>query len=491
MVEEAYASNPVNLRPKLLKVLSHELTAITVVTVFLSIIFIPLGLWVWKWLYLGLFLIPVAIYVIALGTYRLLRYGACCPAKVISIDPPRLAIYSDMTMRPDACHPAIIVKKFSTRGIDGPLKVGDRLAVAAFYQDGDERFPMERWRDLSVIEVVQAFTSDPVTIRSKMESIEKDEWNQLDTGSNRAQPPYDENIYYLEAGQKMGGQGVTEGRVFLLPSDDPEMKKAQALARKTFRFFLRELSWENRRIVPGLEVAAVKIAFSDPPEMKSQNPADLNTEFMWINDVQFDGRLVSGTLLNEPESLQSVHEGDPVSVPPKQVVDWLYSCMGEVCGGFTVQHMRTKMEKRELAQHDDAWGLEFGVPGCVKLVPSNFLSGEASKKRIKLPDTESMFIQGDFKLIEQTEHPMSVNARSMIEESIKESPESLYSTDDDGLPLLHSLTIAGSFDGVDVCLQYGADPNETAPNGMTPIQLAKGLGWKKVLARLEQATTSG
>ena len=489
---DTYATNPVNLRPNVIKVLARELPTIIVIAVVVSIIFVPLGMFVWRWLYLGLLLIPIAAWLIVTGTSRLLRLGACCPAKVLSLDPPRLAIYSDMSMRPDACHPAIIVKECSLSGFaGGPAKVGDRLAVAAFYASGDEQFPHERWATLSVIEPVAAFTNDLQTIRRTMESIEDEEWNQLDAGAHRAQPPYDEGIYFLEAGQKLGGAGVTEGRVFLHSSDDPEMKKVQALARKTFRFFLRELSWEKRRIIPGLEVAAVKVAFSDPPNIKSQDPTDLDTEYMWINDVDFDGRMVSGVLLNEPESLQSVRAGDHVSVAPKQVVDWLYSVMGEVCGGFTVQLMRKQMGRRELAQHDEAWGLEFGEPGSVKLVPADFLSDEAANKKVKLPELDGMFIQGDFKEIERVEHPMSVNARSMIEESLNESPEMLYEEDDAGLPLLHSLTIAGSLDGVDACLARGADPNQTSGNGLTPVQLAKGLGWKKVLARLEQAAANG
>jgi hypothetical protein len=48
------------------------------------------------------------------------------------------------------------------------------------------------------------------------------------------------------------------------------------------------------------------------------------------------------------------------------------------------------------------------------------------------------------------------------------------------------LSLAGSWDGVDVCLKHGADPSEAAPNGMTPFALAKSLGWKKVMARLEE-----
>jgi hypothetical protein len=36
-------------------------------------------------------------------------------------------------------------------------------------------------------------------------------------------------------------------------------------------------------------------------------------------------------------------------------------------------------------------------------------------------------------------------------------------------------------------LKRGVNPNQTAKNGMTAAKLAKGLGWKKVLSRLQAA----
>ncbi len=213
------------MRPDFFRILRRETTTILVVGIVISLIFVPLGYYFSQWLWLGLLLIPVGLFVVIFGTYRLLKLGACCPAKVLSLDPPRLAIFSDMSMRPDAAHPAIIVKEFSPHGISGPLNVGDRLAVAAFYEAGDEKRPEERWKSLCVIEPIRAFTSDPQVIQRTLASIEEDEWKQLDSGAHRAQPPYDEQVYFLEAGQKDGGRGVTEGRVFLAASDDPEMKK--------------------------------------------------------------------------------------------------------------------------------------------------------------------------------------------------------------------------------------------------------------------------
>ncbi len=234
-------------------------------------------------------------------------------------------------------------------------------------------------------------------------------------------------------------------------------------------------------------MAAVKIAFSDPPEIRSKHPADFQVEYMWISEVEFNGRLVSGVLLNEPDSLQSVHEGDHVSVKPSQIVDWMYSVQGEICGGFTIQAMRRHKEKAELKSHDSAWGLEFGTPGIVRLVPNNYLPESIQKKRTAIPELEGMAIQGDFKVIDGMEHPMSLNCRESFEQALASNPEMLFQDDDGGLSVLHTMTLAGSLDGVDVCLQHGADPNQKAANGLTPTVLAKGLGWKKVLARLEKA----
>ncbi len=104
-----------------------------------------------------------------------------------------------------------------------------------------------------------------------------------------------------------------------------------------------------------------------------------------------------------------------------------------------------------------------------------------------IPDLEGISIHGDYKIIESLEHPMSVNMRPSLEEMLAKNPEHLESTDDMGLTLLHQMTIAGSLDGVDACLKRGVNPNQVAKNGMTAAKLAKGLGWKKVLARLQTA----
>lgn len=281
---------------------------------------------------------------------------------------------------------------------------------------------------------------------------------------------------------------TTESPIIRSPGQDPEMEQASAKARNTFRFFWRELAWEYRRIVPALDLAVVKAAFSDPPEMKSRDPNALEVEFMWLTDVMFDGREVQGTLLNSPHSLKSIKEGDQVSITGKRIADWMYVQSGKTYGGFTVDVMRSRMSKGERKQHDDAWGFDFGDVGFVKLVPPEYIGEEAPKKKGILSFFGSPKpTQQDYDKVAATEHPMSANMRASFEKTLTDNPKLLQQPDDRGFTFLHQLSLAGSFDGVDVCLKHGADAKKAASNGMTPMALAKCLGWKKVMARLQQA----
>lgn len=273
-------------------------------------------------------------------------------------------------------------------------------------------------------------------------------------------------------------------RVFKFEGDDPEMVKSWERARKTFRFFWRELTWEYRRIVPGLSIASVKVAFSDPPETRQEDD-DFETEHMWIDDILFDGKRITGTLLNTPNNLRSVQEGDQISVTGSQISDWMYVLGDSVFGGFTIDVLRSQMNSRERKEHDAAWGLDFGPVGIVDLVPNDFL-GEKSEKSGWFSSTPKKK-QQSFQQVLDVEHPMSINMRESLAEAIAANPEVVSETDEKGFNYLHQLALAGSLDGVDVCLSHGADPNTKTHSGMTPFSLAKCLGWKKVMQRIHDA----
>src|SRR5687767_12674423 len=123
-------------------------------------------------------------------------------------------------------------------------------------------------------------------------------------------------------------------RVYMAEGDDPEMQKASEQARATFRYFWREVAWERRRIVPALDLACVKVPFSDGPRPArsrttggpgARPPGTPEVELMWLDEVDFDGQLVGGVLLNTPNWLKTVKAGDPAHVPLDQVSDWMYA----------------------------------------------------------------------------------------------------------------------------------------------------------------------
>jgi uncharacterized protein YegJ (DUF2314 family) len=253
-------------------------------------------------------------------------------------------------------------------------------------------------------------------------------------------------------------------KVFLFDDADPEMQGAYERARATFRYFWREVAWERRRIVPALDLACVKAPFSDG-EGAAPTPGSPRVEQMWLGEVDFDGRFVSGVLLNAPNWLKTVKAGDAARVPLGGISDWMYAAGGEVYGAHTVNLMRSRMGRREREEHDRAWGLDFGDPNAVRLVPQN----------------QGWFGGGD---VGAQEHPMSEAMAPSLKGHLADNPSALGAKDDRGWTLLHHQALAGSAATVKVLLECGADATAVTGHGMTALQLAQSLGWEKVVELL-------
>lgn len=263
-------------------------------------------------------------------------------------------------------------------------------------------------------------------------------------------------------------------KVYLSEGDDPEMLQAFEQARKSFRYFWREMAWEKRRIIPGLDLAAVKAPFSDG-DSKPNTSGIPSVEQMWISDIEFDGQVIRGELLNSPNWLKSVKAGDQVETSISELSDWMYAISGQVYGAYTVNLLRSRMKPKERRDHDNAWGLDFGDPAKIRIVPETgkgggLLKGLFGKK------TDAI-----------EEHPMSVNMAKSLKEQLAKDPSFLTSTDHRGWSLLHQEALAGSAPTVKVLLEAGADRNAKTKDGKTPLQLAESLGWTNVVALLTSA----
>ena len=255
---------------------------------------------------------------------------------------------------------------------------------------------------------------------------------------------------------------MTTEKIFWADGDSPKMIEAFKNAQETFKYFWRELSWEHRRIVPALNVACVKIAFTQETD-ESENPI---VEHMWINEVMFDGTNVMGVLINKPNKLTNVSKGDFVNVRLSQISDWLFATgtpKPKTYGGFTIQAIRSEMTSQERKEHDDAWGLDFGDFNEVLLV---YEQKENPKNLV--------------------EHPMSKNMGEKLLEFLKEYPNEITNTDENGYTLLHKETIAGNLTSVEVLLSVGADKNVKTKQGETALDLAKKVNWEHIIPILEK-----
>lgn len=260
-------------------------------------------------------------------------------------------------------------------------------------------------------------------------------------------------------------------RVFMFDNSDPEMQRAYENARATFRYFWREVAWERRRIVPALDLACVKAPFSDGEHRTPTKDAP-EVEHMWLSEVDFDGQFVSGVLLNAPNWLKTVKEGDSACLPLGEISDWMYAISGEVFGAYTVNLLRSRMGRRERREHDAAWGLNFGEPTTIRVAPEPGKGGGLLK---------SWFGK---KQANPQEHPMSEAMASSLKKELAKDPSLVSAKDDKGWTFLHQEASAGSTATVKVLLEAGADPNALTNQGMTALQLAQSLGWENVVALL-------
>ncbi len=265
---------------------------------------------------------------------------------------------------------------------------------------------------------------------------------------------------------------MSEPKIYPFDNDDPAMRRAYQSARETFRYFWREIAWERRRIVPALDLACVKAPFSDVEEGVVEL-ADV--EHMWLSEVDFDGQQVSGVLLNSPNNLTSVKEGDSASIPIRDISDWMYVIGGQVFGAYTVNLIRSRLSRKERQDHDGAWGFDFGDAKTIRVAPDSNKGGGLLSKWFGKRSAES------------DEHPMSESMAASLVRQLATDPSLASKADKRGWTLLHHEALAGSTPAVKVLLAAGANPIAKNEQGKTPIHLARSLGWDKVVALLRNA----
>ncbi|MEG4119295.1 DUF2314 domain-containing protein [Microcoleus sp. N9_B4] len=248
--------------------------------------------------------------------------------------------------------------------------------------------------------------------------------------------------------------------IYRFKGNDPDINLASKKARESFKYFWRELSWERRRIIPALDISAVKLQFSTGKVTDSAP----SVEHIWVGNVNFDGRKVSGDLLNNPRWIDGIGAGDQIVMGFKEMSDWIYSIDGMVYGAYTVNAIRLKMNNDQRRVHDDAWGLEFGDPREIRIVPDSYLNKESRNK-------------DEYEI---GEHPMSENMAAKIDSALSENPTIVNQIDENGWTMLQYEALAGNLTPVKLLLKYGADKMIKNPDGFAAIDLAEVMKWNKI-----------
>jgi uncharacterized protein YegJ (DUF2314 family) len=226
------------------------------------------------------------------------------------------------------------------------------------------------------------------------------------------------------------------------------MLAASQQARQTFRHLWHQIALDFNRIIPALELACLKVLFSDDPTGQT------GIEQMWVNQIDFDGLNISGILINAPNHLTSVQQGELVTFPLDRTTDWLCVLNEQVYGGYTIQVLRSHMSPEDRSNHDQAWGFNFPPPETV-LIPDRNLQVETI-------------------------------LASKLEEQLEAEPSILNQPFDQGRTILHQEALYGRTASVQTLLNHGADKTMCCDRGWTARDYAQSLQWNEVIALLDQ-----
>jgi uncharacterized protein YegJ (DUF2314 family) len=110
--------------------------------------------------------------------------------------------------------------------------------------------------------------------------------------------------------------------------------KAVAEARRTVPEFLSTL----QSPAPGQRAFAVKIALVE----------DGAHEHIWLGDLRYDGKLIHGSVSNEPVDVKGMKSNDRAVVAPSAIADWMFVENGQLVGGYTIrlQYARASLEEK-------------------------------------------------------------------------------------------------------------------------------------------------
>jgi len=135
-----------------------------------------------------------------------------------------------------------------------------------------------------------------------------------------------------------------EPEIMSFEDDDKEMNSAMEEARKNVETFIVAVSSPKM----AQSHHSVKVGFRD----------EHGNEYIWLNDVRYRDGVFIGTIGNIPQTVRSVHFGDPVTVSAEKIADWMYLESQKLIGGYTMRVMRDRLSDKERQAFDAQIGFQ-------------------------------------------------------------------------------------------------------------------------------------
>ena len=134
-----------------------------------------------------------------------------------------------------------------------------------------------------------------------------------------------------------------------IPAGDPAMARAVNEARAGLPAFLAR----SRRPANGEEGFSVKVGLG---------PAG-KEEFFWLAPFTVAGDTLTGTLDNDPETIQGYRKGQTVTMPLAAVTDWMEFDHGRMRGNYSSCVLMTREGRAALADYEKTYGADCAKPG--------------------------------------------------------------------------------------------------------------------------------
>lgn len=129
-----------------------------------------------------------------------------------------------------------------------------------------------------------------------------------------------------------------------VPDEDKAVNKAIQDSRKTVGTFIAALQSPKQ----GQEKFSVKKPFREGKMV----------EHIWLTNITYDGSLFHGQVGNDPVDVKNIKLGDNVTVPSKEISDWMFGDKGKLVGGYTIRVLYNRLSAADKEQFKQQFELK-------------------------------------------------------------------------------------------------------------------------------------